>query len=135
MNMGVTSVISALWKPRQEYQELEASLGCRTKLSIESQNLRMRKGVEEGQGHSASVSVLVVLGTYHFLWLPTILLKSPTSTDTFKTLNRGQINMNSTTSLRVDMKYFHLGTKKYPELGQWIPKQFQSWSVIYAGTN
>lgn len=67
MNMGVTSVISALWKPRQEYQELEASLGCRTKLSIESQNLRMRKGVGGArQGHSASVSVLVVLGTFTF---------------------------------------------------------------------
>lgn len=44
MNMGVMSEISVLWRPRQEYQELEASLGCRTKLYIESQNLRMRMG-------------------------------------------------------------------------------------------
>lgn len=55
MNMGVTSVISALWKPRQEYQELEASLGGRTKLSIESQNLRMRKGVGGGEAGAFSL--------------------------------------------------------------------------------
>lgn len=55
MNMGVMSVISALWRPRQEYQELEASLGCRTKLSIESQNLRMRMGV--GGGGSGAFSL------------------------------------------------------------------------------
>lgn len=45
MNMGVMSVISTFWRPSQEYQELEASLGCRTELYIESQNLRMRMGV------------------------------------------------------------------------------------------
>lgn len=45
MNMGVMSVISTFWRPIQEYQELEASLGCRTELYIESQNLRMRMGV------------------------------------------------------------------------------------------
>lgn len=51
MNMGVMSVISTFWRPSQEYQELEASLGCRTELYIESQNLRMRIGVGGRQGH------------------------------------------------------------------------------------